>query len=158
MSNKHVITCVTASIFLLVPLGENFAAERALAKRSLRRFDEAVADYTTALEKNPNYQPNYARRGYTYALKQDYEKAIADYQQALKMDPNDQETQERMRYAQARLAAKNAPPATPTPMPAAPFFTSTKIFFGVMILIVIAVIVRFLTRGKPEQTSSTRIR
>jgi len=132
--------------------------QRALAYRSLNNFPAAIQDYTAAIEKNPSYEPEYARRGYTYALSEDYDKAIADYQQALKMDPNDQETVERMKYAQGRLAAKNAPPATPTPTPGTSFFTPVKIFLVIVILVVIAAVVRFFTRGKPEETSSTRIR
>src|SRR5438477_334035 len=132
--------------------------QRALAYRSLSNFPAAIQDYTTAIEKNPNYQPEYARRGYTYALAEQYEKAIADYQQALKMDPNDQETPERLKYAQGRLAAKNAPTPTPTPTPGTSFFTPAKIFFAVVILVIIAVVVRLVTRGKPEEISSSRIR
>jgi tetratricopeptide (TPR) repeat protein len=124
----------------------------------MKNFDAALADYTTAIEKNPTYQPEYSRRGYTYALMEQYDKAIADYQQALKLDPNDQETVERMKYAQSRLAAKNAPEATPTPAPRASFFTPVKLFFILVILVIIAVVIRYLTRGKPEQTSSMRIR
>jgi hypothetical protein len=81
-----------------------------------------------------------------------------DYQQALKMDPNDLETPERLRYAQGQIAARNAPAATPTPTPGASIFTPAKIFFGVIILVIIAVVVRLMTRGKPEEISSSRIR
>ena len=91
-------------------------------------------------------------------LMEQYDKAVADYQQALKLDPNDQDTIERMKYAQGRLAAGNAPAATPTPAPGASFFTPAKLFFVLVILVIIAVVVRYLTRGKPEQTSSMRIR
>ena len=132
--------------------------QRALAYRNLNNYDAALTDYTSAIEKNPSYEPEYARRGYTYALAEQYEKAIADYQQALKMDPNDQETVERLKYAQGRIAARNAPPPTPTPTPGTSFFTPVKIFFGVVILVIIAAVFRFMTRGKPEETSSKRIR
>jgi len=63
-----------------------------------------------------------------------------------------------MQYAQGQLAAKNAPPATPTPTPGASIFTPAKIFFAVVILVIIAVVVRLMTRGKPEEISSSRIR
>jgi hypothetical protein len=85
-------------------------------------------------------------------------RAIADYQAALKIKPDDYDTVQRMQYAQSQLAAKNAPPPTPTPPSGASFFTPTKIVFAVIVLVLIAAVVRFFTRGKPEQTSSTRIR
>ena len=131
-----------------------------MAYRSLNNFPAAIADYTAAIEKNPAYEPEYARRGYTYALGEQYDKAIADYQQALKLDPNDQETQERLKYAQGRIAMKNAPVATPTPTPGPSFFTPAKIFFSVAVLVIIVVVVRLVTRGKPDEPppGSTRIR
>jgi tetratricopeptide (TPR) repeat protein len=132
--------------------------QRALAYRNLKNFDAAITDYTAAIEKAPTYQPEYSRRGYTYALAGQYEKAIVDYQQALKMDPNDLETPERLRYAQGQIAARNAPPATPTPTPAVSIITPARIFFAVVILVIIAVVVRLMTRGKPEEISSSRIR
>jgi tetratricopeptide (TPR) repeat protein len=131
---------------------------RAWANRNLKNFPAAIEDYTLILQKNPNDEDALVKRGATYAATTDYEKAIPDYQAALKLKPDDFATVQRMQYAQSQLAAKNAPPATPTPTPGAPVFTPARIFFGVLILLVIAAVVRFMTRGKPEQTSSTRIR
>ncbi|HET9800739.1 MAG TPA: hypothetical protein VFP82_03545, partial [Chthoniobacterales bacterium] len=72
----------------------------------------------------------------------------------------DQETGERLKYAQNQIANKNAPQATPTPTPGPSFFTAPKIFFGLIVLVIIAVVVRLVTRGKPEEppSSSKRIR
>src|ERR1700719_1381776 len=131
---------------------------RAWANRNLKNFPAAVEDYTILLQKTPTSEDPLVKRGATYAAMTEYEKAIADYQAALKIKPDDYDTVQRMQYAQAQLAARNAPPATPTPTPGVSLFTPAKIFFGVVILVIIAVVVRLMTRGKPEEISSSRIR
>ena len=79
------------------------------------------------------------------------------------MNPNDIETPQRLQYAESMLAPKNAPPpptATPTPTPEASFtsfITPLNIGIAIAGLLIIAVIVRLLTRGKQEPTSG-RIR
>src|SRR5213080_1723482 len=132
---------------------------RAWANRGLKNFDAAIADYTLLLEKNPNDVEALTKRGYTYSLMGQYEKAIADYQAALKLNPQDNDTFQRLQFAQGRLAAKNAPPptATPTPTPEKPGLIAqiNPLYIGIAIvgLIVIAVIVRLITRGKVEPKS-----
>jgi tetratricopeptide (TPR) repeat protein len=143
--------------------------QRALAYRTLKNYEPAIADYTAAIEKNPNASTTglgsvameYARRGYTYALMTQYEKAIADYQQALKLDPSDVDTPMRLQYAQSMLAQRNAPPPTtpaPTPEPKASWLTPLNIVLAVVILGIVAAVIRLVTRGKPEEISSSRIR
>jgi tetratricopeptide (TPR) repeat protein len=135
--------------------------QRALAYRNMKNYEAAATDYTAAIEKNPSYAPEYARRGYTYALAQQYEKAIADYEQTMKLDPNDVDTPMRLQYARTMLANKNAPPPTPVPLPtpeAPGLFTPLNIILALVVIGIIAVVVRMVTRGKPEVTSSTRIR
>src|SRR6266567_2578678 len=105
---------------------------RAWANRNLKNYDVAVADYTVLIEKDPNDAEHLVKRGATYTSLQQYEKAIADYQAALKIKPDDYDTVQRLQYAQAQLAAKNAPPATPTPTPGTSIFTPAKIFFAVV--------------------------
>jgi hypothetical protein len=91
-----------------------------------------------------------------------YEKAIPDYEAALKINPQDNDTFQRLQYAQTMLAKKNAspPPAAspiPSPTPEKPsVFASIKPLYvgiGIVALIIIAVVVRLITRGKPEETS-----
>jgi len=83
---------------------------RGFVYRSQKKFNEAIADYDKSLEIKPDPDV-YTKRGYTYVTYlQNYEKGIADYQQALRINPNDYDTQQRLQYAQAALAAKNAPP------------------------------------------------
>jgi tetratricopeptide (TPR) repeat protein len=130
---------------------------RAWAYRNLKNYDGAIADYTVVLNKNPNDAETLAKRGYTYSLMQQYEKAIADYEQALKLNPNDIDTPQRLQYARGMLAAANAtpPPPTPTPTPelVSTLLTPVNIVIATVALIVIAIVVRLVTRGKVEPTS-----
>jgi tetratricopeptide (TPR) repeat protein len=132
----------------------------------MKNYDAAIADYTFLITKNPNDMEATTKRGYTYSLAQQYQNAIADYQAELKVNPQDNDTFQRMQYAQSMLAAKNA---TPSPTPPIPSPTPEEakglmdkisplyIGIGVVALLIIAVLVRLLTRGKAEP-SSHRIR
>jgi tetratricopeptide (TPR) repeat protein len=51
------------------------------------KYDQAIADYTKALEINPKYVYAYNNRGVTYDDKGNYDQAIADYTKALKINP-----------------------------------------------------------------------
>ena len=46
----------------------------------LKDYEKAEADYTKAIELDPENDNNYYQRGYFYSWTQDYEKAIADLQ------------------------------------------------------------------------------
>ena len=138
---------------------------RALSYRSSKNYDAAIADYTFLITKNPNDMEATTKRGYTYSLAQQYENAIADYQAVLKVNPQDNDTFQRLQYAQSMLAAKNASPS-PTPPIASPTPEEKRLMdkisplyigIGVLALLIIAVIVRLVTRGKAEP-SSHRIR
>jgi tetratricopeptide (TPR) repeat protein len=145
--------------------------------RGLKQYDLAVADYTAILSKtDPNSSDQarlpaadlLAKRGYTYSLMQQYENAINDYKEAMRLNPNDTDTPQRLQYAESMLAAKNATPPPTTPPTATPSLTPEKpglislitplnIGIAIAALIIIAIIVRLITRGKEEPTSS-RIR
>jgi tetratricopeptide (TPR) repeat protein len=128
----------------------------------MKNYDAAIADYTFLITKNPNDLEALTKRGYTYSLAQQYEKAIPDYQVVLKANPQDNETFQRLQYAQSMLAAKNASPSPTPPMPS-PTPEEKKgmmdkispmyIVIGIVALIIIAVVVRLITRGKAEPTS-----
>jgi len=51
------------------------------------QYDEAISDYTKALEINPRYIEAYNNRGLAYASKGQYDDAISDYNKALKINP-----------------------------------------------------------------------
>ena len=52
-----------------------------------RHYDQAVADYTRALQINPNYAGAYYGRGVAYRHLAKYPEAIADYTHALQINP-----------------------------------------------------------------------
>ena len=50
-------------------------------------LDQAITDYTRALEINPRYDVAYNNRGIAYRQKGQYDQAISDYNRALKINP-----------------------------------------------------------------------
>jgi tetratricopeptide (TPR) repeat protein len=125
-------------------------------------YAAAIADYTFLITKNPNDMEATTKRGYTNSLAQQYENAIADFQAVLKVNPQDNDTFQRLQYAQSMLAAKNASPSPTPPIAASPTpeekslmdkISPLYIGIGVVALLIIAVLVRLLTRGKAEETS-----
>ena len=53
----------------------------------LKMYDKAIADYTQAIEKNPECAEAYNNRGIAYRKTGEYDKAIADYTQTLEKNP-----------------------------------------------------------------------
>lgn len=52
------------------------------------RFDEAISEFTKALETDPRWAMAYYNRGLCYFNTGQYDLAIADYSKAIKLDPN----------------------------------------------------------------------
>lgn len=138
------------------------SAARSDPALSAKNFDAAIADYNKAIELKADYSEYWNKRGYTYSLMQQYEKAIPDYEQALKLNPNDIDTPQRLQYARGMLAAQNAPPptATPTPQEKGSWFSPLTVGIALGLIIVVAVVLKLVTRGKaePPPSSSMRIR
>ncbi|MGY6529840.1 MAG: tetratricopeptide repeat protein [Cyanobacterium sp.] len=55
--------------------------------RDSQDYEEAIEQYSRAIELNPNYVDAYYNRGLTYADLKDFDRAIADYTQAITIDP-----------------------------------------------------------------------
>ena len=51
-------------------------------------YDEAVEEYTKAIELYPNYATAYDGRGSAYADKGQYDLAVADFTKAIEIDPH----------------------------------------------------------------------
>ena len=61
---------------------------RALSYANKRRYDEAIADYTTAINADPSHPHAYNNRGILfYERKNDLNRAKADYDKAIELDP-----------------------------------------------------------------------
>jgi tetratricopeptide (TPR) repeat protein len=84
-----------ASVSKVTSVGENFSSvdtvivrERAITADGKMVYDRAIADYSQAIQLDPDYAPVYSDRGNVYSDKKDYDRAIADYSQAIRLNPN----------------------------------------------------------------------
>ena len=68
-----------------------FSSASAQQKQS-EPYDQAISEYTKAIELNPNSAEAYYHRGFTYGEKGQYDQAISDYNKTLEINP---------RYAEA---------------------------------------------------------
>jgi tetratricopeptide (TPR) repeat protein len=60
---------------------------RGIAWENKGGLNKAIADYTKAIEINPNYAKAYNNRGLAWHNKGDYDKAIADFTKAIEFNP-----------------------------------------------------------------------
>ena len=61
---------------------------RGFSKNQLKDYSGAIADYTKAIEIDPNYALAYGYRGYSKSVQKDYNGAIADYSKVIEIDTN----------------------------------------------------------------------
>lgn len=60
---------------------------RGLAYYNLKNYDQAIKDYSKAIELDSDYAWAYSNRGLVYYDLQNYEQAISDYDKALELNP-----------------------------------------------------------------------
>ncbi|GBU28796.1 hypothetical protein R84B8_02358 [Treponema sp. R8-4-B8] len=83
-----------ASVSRVTDVGTNFSYINTISTNGkatadqTRAYDLAIADFTAALQLDPNNAHIYIERGNAYSDKGDYDRAIADYNQALRLNPN----------------------------------------------------------------------
>ncbi len=65
--------------------------ERGLSKAITGDWQGAIADYTLAIQQNPNFAAAYNNRGIAYRQLGQHQQAIADYTQAILLTPNNAE-------------------------------------------------------------------
>jgi len=65
-----------------------FYLKRGESAASAHQYGRAIADYTTAIQLQPDYAEAYNDRGFAYYLKGDVERAIADYTRAIELRPD----------------------------------------------------------------------
>ena len=85
------------------------SSARGLARVEKREYDQAIADYTKAIESDPTYTAAYTNRGLAYERKVDPERARNDFQKALATPQKFSNGKWAHDTAKARLAALTAP-------------------------------------------------
>src|SRR5215831_10752703 len=76
------------------PQGTNVAAaynNRGVAKFGKGYLDDAIADFTSALNQNPKFVDAFKNRGLAYKMQGTSDKAIGDFNQAIRLDGNSPE-------------------------------------------------------------------
>jgi tetratricopeptide (TPR) repeat protein len=76
------------------PQGTNVAAaynNRGVAKFGKGYLDDAIADFTSALNQNPKYVDAFKNRGLAYKMQGTSDKAIGDFNQAIRLNGNSPE-------------------------------------------------------------------
>jgi tetratricopeptide (TPR) repeat protein len=90
-------------------LSDNKAAKpwmyfnRGLAFKLLGELEQAISDYSKAIELDPSYAAAYANRGNVRLLSNDVVGALADYRMAIKLDPNDQVARQNLKVVEKAL-------------------------------------------------------
>ena len=69
------------------PLHVKGRVNRANALRDLKEYDEAIADYTSVIERRRKFIKAYNNRGVAYLRKRQFDKAIADFDKVIQLDP-----------------------------------------------------------------------
>lgn len=73
----------------LDPRNPQYWCQRGDLRGKKQMFAEAISDYTTALEKAPNYAWAFRGRGYAHLSRGDAKLALADFNEALRAKPDD---------------------------------------------------------------------
>ena len=61
---------------------------RGRANQENRNYDQAIQDYSRAIERDPKYSVAFNGRGSAYHAQKDYDRAIQDYDEAIRLNPN----------------------------------------------------------------------
>ena len=71
----------------LEPRDADFYNNRGIAYGERGQYDDAISDFTRALEINPRYAEAYYNRGLAYIRKGQYDQAISDFNKAVEINP-----------------------------------------------------------------------
>ena len=63
--------------------------ERGAAASAIGNYDQAIAEFSEALELDPNDARAWLGRGKARLAKRDFDRALADFDEALRLDPNE---------------------------------------------------------------------
>src|SRR5207247_1332292 len=74
----------------------------------LGRYEDALADYSSAIRLDPFYPDSYFNRGNIYLTLRDYRRSIEDYNLVLSLNPHDAETFTARGIAKVKLGGRAA--------------------------------------------------
>jgi ppGpp synthetase/RelA/SpoT-type nucleotidyltranferase len=72
---------------ILISPNQHLYNHRGLVNLSLCRYNEALQDFSTAIEMNPRDIRVYTNRGLAYRMLKDYDSALANFNESLKLNP-----------------------------------------------------------------------
>ena len=81
-------------------------ANRGMAYNKREEYDKAIADYTRAIELNPNLADAYLQRGAVYGVKGEYRLTLADWRMYLKFKPDNEKVKGLVRDIEKFLSDK----------------------------------------------------
>ena len=84
-----LLTIIVGSITLLSCASPEDAVERGDEFFAAGQYEEAIAEYTEAIEIAPEYAAAYNGRGFAYYKWGRYDRAIADYDKTISLNPDD---------------------------------------------------------------------
>lgn len=91
-SGITIRACCIATVFLIGFLNftgcsSNHYLNGVRLLGEVKDYDGAIAEFTKAIQSNPDYEGPYWGRGTAYNIKGDYDRAIADYTRAIELNP-----------------------------------------------------------------------
>jgi tetratricopeptide (TPR) repeat protein len=88
-----VVVLLTLQVFIAgqLPGHAMYYSNRGDSYLKNGNYDQAIAEYTQAIELDPSLSSLYYNRGVAYANKADYDNAISDFSQVIKLNPKDGE-------------------------------------------------------------------
>ena len=82
---------------------------RGISKDDLKDYEGAIADFTKAIELDPDFATYYSNRGKDKIILKDYTGAIADYTKAIELNPSNATYYSNRGLAKYRLNQNECP-------------------------------------------------
>ena len=87
-----LLSCATTEQKQSESRNPKFYNNRGIAYGEKGQYDQAISDFSKAIEINAGYDKAYNNRGIVYRLKGQYDQAISDFNKAIEINPRDAQT------------------------------------------------------------------